>query len=76
MSRKISMLAPEWWDYTTLDDDILNDAARLTPDDMQKLSRKGFRVVGMDNNLRRWFFGAGAATPANRRKLIEAIPLE
>ena len=23
MARKISMLAPDWWDYTTLDDDIL-----------------------------------------------------
>jgi CDP-paratose 2-epimerase len=43
---------------------------------VQRFARKGFRVVGMDNNLRRWFFGAGASTPANRRKLIEAIPLE
>ena len=48
MARKISMLAPEWWDYTTLEDDILNDAAKLTPDDMQKLSRKGFKVVFYD----------------------------
>jgi len=48
MSRKISMLAPEWWDYTTLEDDILNAAAKLTPDDMQKLSRKGFKVVFYD----------------------------
>lgn len=48
MARKISMLAPEWWDYTTLDDEILNDAAKLTPDDMLKLSRKGFKVVFYD----------------------------
>ena len=41
MSRKTSMLAPDWWDYTTLDDDILNDAARLTPEDMLALSLPG-----------------------------------
>jgi glucosamine-6-phosphate deaminase len=44
MARKISMLAPDWWDYTTLDDEILSDAARLTPEDMLNLSRKGFTV--------------------------------
>ncbi len=48
MARKISMLAPEWWDYTTLDDDILNDAAKLTADGLAGLSRKGFRVVFYD----------------------------
>jgi len=42
------MLAPEWWDFTTLSDDILNDAARLTPKDMLQLSRNGFRVVFYD----------------------------
>jgi glucosamine-6-phosphate deaminase len=45
MARKTSILAPEWWDYTTLDDEILNDAARLTAEDMAALSREGFRVV-------------------------------
>ena len=48
MSRKISMLAPGWWDYTTLDDAILNDAARLTAEDMAGLSRDGFKVVFYD----------------------------
>jgi glucosamine-6-phosphate deaminase len=48
MARKLSILAPEWWDYTTLDDDILNDAASLTPEDMLGLSREGFRVVFYD----------------------------
>ena len=47
-ARKLSMLAPGWWDYTTLDDDILNDAARLTADDMLSLSRDGFKVVLYD----------------------------
>ncbi|OHB56435.1 MAG: glucosamine-6-phosphate isomerase [Planctomycetes bacterium GWF2_50_10] len=48
MARKISMLAPEWWDYTTLEDEILNDAARLGPEDMLGMSRKGFKVVFYD----------------------------
>ncbi len=48
MPRKLSMLAADWWDYTTLDDEILNDAARLTPDDMLAMSRDGFRVVFYD----------------------------
>jgi len=48
MSRKISMLAPEWWDYTTLDDDILDDAAKLSAEDMLGLSRDGFKVVFYD----------------------------
>jgi glucosamine-6-phosphate deaminase len=48
MARKISMLAPEWWDFTTLDDEILKGAARLTPKDMLALSREGFKVVFYD----------------------------
>lgn len=42
--RKLSKVAPMWWDYTTLDDEILNDAARLSADDLLKLSRPGFTV--------------------------------
>ena len=48
MARKISMLAPDWWDFTTLDDEILNDAAKLTAEDMAGLSREGFKVVFYD----------------------------
>ena len=48
MARKISILAPDWWDYTTLDDEILNDAAKLTPEDMAGLGREGFKVVFYD----------------------------
>lgn len=49
MPRKLSILAPDWWDYTTLDDEILNDAAKLTIRDMQRLSREGFKVVFYDS---------------------------
>jgi glucosamine-6-phosphate deaminase len=48
MPRKLSSIAPDWWDYTTLDDDIIRDAAALTPEAMVKLSRPGFRVVMYD----------------------------
>lgn len=48
MTRKESMLAPGWWDYTTLDDEILNDAAKLSVEDMAGLNREGFKVVFYD----------------------------
>jgi glucosamine-6-phosphate deaminase len=48
MNRKKSLLAPEWWDYTTLDDQLLNKAARLNADDIFNLSRGGFKVVFYD----------------------------
>lgn len=42
--RKHSPAAPGWWDYTTLDDEILKDAAKLTPEDIKNLERPGFKV--------------------------------
>jgi glucosamine-6-phosphate deaminase len=48
MARKLSMLAPDWWDFTTLPDDLLSDAARLTEKDMMQLSRDGFKVIFYD----------------------------
>ncbi len=48
MPRKISSIAPEWWDYTTLDSDLIQEVARLTPEKMLKLSRPGFKVVFYD----------------------------
>ena len=48
MPRRLSAIAPDWWDYTTLDREILDDAARLTPDDLLQLVRPGFKVVFYD----------------------------
>ncbi len=48
MPRKSSMLAPDWWDYTTLDEELLKDAARLTPESLSGLSREGFRIFIYD----------------------------
>ena len=42
--RPLSMIAADWWDYTTLDREILDDAARLGVEDLQALSRPGFAV--------------------------------
>lgn len=46
--RPLSLVAPEWWDYTTLDRKILDEAARLTANDLGGLSRPGFQVVLYD----------------------------
>jgi glucosamine-6-phosphate deaminase len=48
MGRKKSMLAEDWWDYTTLDEVILKAAAKLDENDMLALSRPGFSVVFYD----------------------------
>jgi glucosamine-6-phosphate deaminase len=47
--RAISKVAPDWWDYTTLDEEILDDAAGLSADDLLQLSRPpGFTVKFYD----------------------------
>lgn len=48
MARPLSKIAPNWWDYTTLDSAILRDAANLTANDLVELSRDGFEVVIYD----------------------------
>ncbi|MCC7407663.1 MAG: hypothetical protein IT442_06300, partial [Phycisphaeraceae bacterium] len=48
MPRPVSKVAPQWWDYTTLDAELLADAARLSAKDLEQLSRPGFRVVMYD----------------------------
>lgn len=46
--RPQSKISPLWWDYTTLDPAILDEAARLTPEGMLALSRPGFAVKFYD----------------------------
>ena len=48
MPRKLSHIAPDWWDYTTLEDDLIQDAARLTEKNLRQLNRPGFKVVMYD----------------------------
>ena len=39
-----STIAPQWWDYTCLDKDILSAAAKIELSDLPKLQRKGFKI--------------------------------
>ncbi len=49
MARKYSSVAPEWWDYTTLEPGLIEAAASLTPEEILQLSRPGFKVVFYDS---------------------------
>ena len=42
--RSKSKISQDWWDYTTLDPEILLDAARLPAEDLSGLARVGFDV--------------------------------
>ncbi len=42
--RAISKLAPGWWDYTTLDRSILDEAAKITIDTLKDYERPGFKI--------------------------------
>jgi glucosamine-6-phosphate deaminase len=46
--RPISKIAPGWWDYTTLEREVLDDAARLSAEDLLRLGREGFTVKFYD----------------------------
>jgi glucosamine-6-phosphate deaminase len=48
MPRRLSSIAPDWWDYTTLEPDLIAAAAGLTEKDLAQLTRPGFRVVFYD----------------------------
>ncbi len=48
MNYRTSSISPDWWDYTCLPLDLVDEVARLTPRDVGKLSRPGFRVVFYD----------------------------
>ena len=46
--RRLSRVAEGWWDYTTLDDELISDAARLSATDLEQLSRPGFQITMYD----------------------------
>ncbi len=48
MEHQTSSISPDWWDYTCLPKDLIDEAARLTPREIARLSRPGFRVVMYD----------------------------
>lgn len=49
MARPYSTVSKDWWDYTTLDKEILQDAAKLTADDIAGLARPGFTIHFYDS---------------------------
>jgi hypothetical protein len=48
-ARPPSRIAPDWWDYTTLEPELIHEAAALTAPDIARLARPGFRVVMYDS---------------------------
>lgn len=48
MARLTSKINNGWWDYTTLDEELLDDASRLNATDLEQLSRPGFTVKMYD----------------------------
>ncbi|HUT88000.1 MAG TPA: glucosamine-6-phosphate isomerase [Thermoguttaceae bacterium] len=48
MPRPVSKVAPQWWDYTTLDPELVADVPKLNARTMEGLSRPGFKVVMYD----------------------------
>ncbi len=48
MARPVSKVAPGWWDYTTLDRKLIDDAAKLDAGGLLGLSRPGFKVTFYD----------------------------
>ena len=53
---------------------VTGAAGLIGSESVKRFAREGYQVVGIDNDLRRWFFGPEASTLANRQKLIETIP--
>ena len=56
--RNTSNISKDFWDYTTLDPELLQDAALLTEKDIAQLGRPGFAVKFYDT--REAFFAAEA----------------
>jgi CDP-paratose 2-epimerase len=53
---------------------VTGSAGLIGSESVKRFAREGFQVVGIDNDLRQWFFGKDASTLANRQKLIAAVP--
>ena len=52
---------------------VTGSAGLIGSECVQRFAREGFRIVGIDNDLRAWFFGPEASTTANRDKLIRHV---
>lgn len=52
---------------------VTGSAGLIGSEAVRFFADKGFRVIGLDNDARRYFFGSSASTAWNRRKLIREI---
>ena len=53
---------------------VTGAAGLIGSESVKRFAREGYKVVGIDNDLRQWFFGKEASTLANRQKLIGTVP--
>jgi CDP-paratose 2-epimerase len=53
---------------------ITGSAGLIGAEAVRFFSRKGFSVIGVDNDMRRWFFGDEASTEWSRRDLEATVP--
>ena len=53
---------------------VTGAAGLIGSESVKRFALEGFKVVGIDNDLRQWFFGKEASTLANRQKLIATVP--
>ena len=42
--RAYSKISADWWDYTTLDREILDAASRITIENLKSFERPGFKI--------------------------------
>ena len=49
---------------------VTGAAGLIGSESVKRFAHEGFKVVGIDNDLRQWFFGTEASTLGNRQKLI------
>jgi hypothetical protein len=52
---------------------VTGAAGLIGSESVKRFAREGFRLAGIDNDLRRWFFGDGASTLTNRQKSIKPV---
>jgi CDP-paratose 2-epimerase len=53
---------------------VTGAAGLIGSEAVRYFSAKGYRIVGIDNDMRKYFFGDGASTEWNRKRLEEEIP--
>jgi CDP-paratose 2-epimerase len=52
---------------------VTGSAGLIGSETAKRFASEGFTVVGIDNDLRQWFFGKAASTLGNRQKLIASL---